>query len=121
MRKYNPPRMFGGSKRYRKKWHLGEFSVYCFEVETDEAKEGFDADKFMDGFIDLVESLGLECGGCVGPSGLNMTVCAITYKKQPTKEDVRVVHEWVEERFNNVRVEAFSNAWYPNLPCNYEG
>jgi uncharacterized protein YggL (DUF469 family) len=121
MRKFNPPRLFGGSKRYRKKWNLGEFSVYCFGIETGLSKDGYDANKYMDEFIHLVESLGLECGGGISPRGLDMHVSAVTFRKQPTKEDVKVIEEWVKERFTDVRIGPFENAWYPNLPCNYEG
>jgi uncharacterized protein YggL (DUF469 family) len=121
MRKYNPPRLFGGSKRYRKKWHLGEFSVYCFSVETGKAKEGYDSFQYMDDFIRLVESLNLECGGGMSPNGMDMTVSGINFRNNPNKSDANIIKEWVEKRFNDVKIGPFENAWYPNLPCSYEG
>lgn len=116
-----PPRLFGGKRLYRKKWHLGEFSVYGFAIETGNAKDGYDANQYMDDFIDLIESLGLECGGGMGPHGMDMYVSGTNYRSNPTNEQRETIKNFVENRFEQVRIGDYENSWHPELPCYYEG
>lgn len=120
MRKYNPPRMFGGKRLYRKKWHLGEFSEYGFEFEAKEPKSECDSALFYT-FIEFIEELGLEVGGSFSPSVISGYISAVSYRKNPTVQDQKKIREFLERYYEKVVIGKFQNSWYDKLPCHYKG
>jgi len=48
-----PPRLFGGKRLYKKKWHLGEFSIYGFSIKTEEKISDVYVNYILDKFIIL--------------------------------------------------------------------
>lgn len=101
-------------KRLRKKKHLGEFKEEGFtilakvhSVETDE-----ELNKFLDGFIDFVESRGCGIGGVVGSdikafySKLGRGTC--------TEEDREAINKYLTDHplVTWFRVGKLVDAWY---------
>lgn len=106
------------NRRQRKKLRLGEFQELIFEVRVafreplDEAAY----DRFIDGFIDFIESRKLLVGGMGGRLPLAETdgMIAARGRGSPSDEDRRAVLAWLEARPEVVQAEAgeFVDAWH---------
>lgn len=97
-------------KRLRKKYHLGEFKVHCFDFSFHYNGAPFspEEDKFYDAFIlDCIEGNGLNCGGGSSPDGLwEFTAHSVDKSKriEDQREDVK---RWLEAR-DDVQFHGYS-------------
>jgi hypothetical protein len=102
-------------RRLRKKFHLGEFQEFGFEILMDFRKEITETefDKFYDKFIEEIENHNFQFGG----GGDSKTVHGfVTYEKRfslPNTDEKEKIRIWVENRFEveDCRVGDFIDAW----------
>lgn len=101
-------------KRLRKKYHLGEFQEFGFEVLTklkpELSSESFD--KFLDDFIEEIEKNKLLFGGG-GRENWEGFVTSAKKHLSPTTAQKEHIENWMEDRskVENIKVGEFADAW----------
>ena len=95
-------------KRLRKKFHLGEFREFGFNVSI-QFVENFrddDFDRFLDAFIlEAIEGNELACGGGGRKTDCSFFVVSDKSRGSVTEEHRKLVHKWLE---NNSMVRHFN-------------
>ncbi|MBI4488111.1 MAG: YggL family protein [Deltaproteobacteria bacterium] len=103
-------------KRLRKKFHLGEFREFGFEVAFRVADTVSDAELdncFWDAFIDeAIEARGLSCGGGCGREWDIFVTRA--GRQSATEEDRAAVGSWLKDRGSacGIRIGLLVDAWH---------
>jgi hypothetical protein len=102
-------------RRLRKKFHLGEFQQFGFEVLVN-FKEGTDDiqfDKFWHDFIAEIENNRLMCGGGGDYNSWQVFVTSQRKYASPTTEKRDKIKIWLEKRDEviNYIVGNFPDAW----------
>jgi len=98
------------NKRIRRKKHKGEFQEYLVELEAEFTG---DTDKFLDDFVDMIESINCYCGGGMFEGKLDM--CIELGKKMDTPiENKNKIELWLknEERVEQYKFGDIVDAWY---------
>lgn len=102
-------------RRLRKKYHLGEFQEFGFEVlvelNPDLSEEEFD--KFLDDFIDEIERNDLLFGGGGNTKKWEGFVTSDKKYTSPTEEQKEEIKKWSESRNEVIKVTTgeFRDAW----------
>jgi uncharacterized protein len=87
-------------RRLRKKYHLGEFGEFGFEIFIESANlSEKDFDKFYDDFIGKIENLKLSFGGGGCPQDCNGFIASARKHSSPTAEQKEKLKNWLENRF----------------------
>lgn len=104
-------------KRLRKKYHLGEFKVHCFDFTFKYKGELFspEEEQFYDDFImNCIEGNGLNCGGGSSADGTWEFTAHTVDKTRSIEAQREAVKQWLEAR-EDVQFESYSelkDAWY---------
>lgn len=105
-------------RRLRKKFHLGEFQEFGFEISVN-FKKGIDEiqfNKFWHDIIGEIENAGFLCGGS---GDYNRWQVFVTSKKKftsPTNEEQKKIRIWFENRWEvkDCKIGELLDAW--NIP-----
>lgn len=102
-------------RRLRKKFHLGEFQEFGFEVSVY-FKKGtgeIQFDKFCHDFVGEIERNGLVCGGGGDYNGWQIFVTSERKFASPTSGDKESIRSWLENysEVENCEVGDFLDAW----------
>lgn len=116
--KHPPDHLHTYNRRQRKKLHLGEFQELIFEarVRFVSPLEEADYDRFIDAFIDFIESRRLLVCGMGGRLPLSQTegMIGVPGRGSPTEEDRQAVVAWLRTQPEVAEATAgeFEDAWY---------
>jgi len=98
-------------RRLRKKFHLGEFQEFGFDVSVNFKKGNGEIqfDKFWNAFIGEIEKNGLVCGGGGDYNGWQVFVTSERKFASPTSSDKERIRIWLESCFEveNCKVGEF--------------
>jgi uncharacterized protein YggL (DUF469 family) len=99
-------------KRLRKKLHKGEYQELGFGIEG-EFIDNFNADKFLDDFIEFCENNNLQCGGGNNCEFFDFFV-TLQGRGSVTEDLKKKVKEWlINHKFvKSVKVGKLVDAWY---------
>lgn len=106
------------NRRQRKKLRAGEFQELAFEVEIrfNQALDEAAFDKFLDNFIEFIESRHLLIAGLGGRLPLQETdgIISTQGRGSATDNDKNAVRDWLIQRpeVANADTGAFVDGWY---------
>ncbi len=103
-------------KRLRKKYHVGEFQEFGFEISAtfQNYLSATEIDKIFDAFINEIEANELLFGGVSSHQTIKGFVTATKKYQSPTDAQRVKIKNWFESQpgIAECKVGNFINAWY---------
>lgn len=106
------------NRRQRKKLRMGEFQEFVFEIKIhfNQALDEAAFDKFLDEFIEFIESRQLIIAGLGGRLPLQETdgIVSTWGRGSTTEKDRQAVRDWLTQHptVANANTGAFIDGWY---------
>ncbi len=103
-------------RRLRKKYHLGKFQEFGFEISAQFSLDfrETDLDKFIDDFSDEIEKNNLLCGGGSDTEKWEGFVTSPDKYALPSEKQVQSIERWLINRseVNNLEVGQLRDVWH---------
>ena len=101
-------------RRLRKKYRVGEFREFGFQIEVKFKPDLSEADKIYDEFIKEIESQKLSFGGGSSFEYLHGFITAFKNYRSPTPVQREMLKNWLESRpeISGSQVGNLVDAWY---------
>lgn len=114
------PHKWNGSKRFNKKWNLGVYSLYGFEIQAKSKKQN-DIFIVLDKLVEYVESKHLFCCCGCNQNTIDGHIFPQDWKDNPVQDDKDNIEQILKIYFNDVFIGPWVNIRYDHLDCNYKG